>query len=116
MRYFQAIFMSLLLGACASVDSIREIEPVFRAEAKQEMVAFRQCVFDAFSGHFTGTQKTQSGVAIGASKAELAVLVEQAEGYVTAYQVPYSLLRQTDLPALATEKCNDDPNVGLFDF
>lgn len=108
--------MALLLGACASVDSIREIEPVFRAEAKQEMAAFRKCVFDALSGNFTGTQKTQNGVAIGASKAELAVLIEQVEGYVTAYKVPYSLLRQTDLPALATEKCNDDPEVGLFDF
>ena len=116
MRYFHTILMFLLLGACASVDSIREIEPVFRAEAKQEMVAFRQCVFDALSGNFTGTQKTQNGVAIGASKAELAVLIEQVGGYVTAYKVPYSLLRQTDLPALATKKCNDDPNVGLFDF
>ena len=92
------------------------MQPVFRAEAKQDMVAFRQCVFDALSGNFTGTQKTMNGVAIGASKAELAVLIEQVDGYVTAYKVPYSLLRQVNLPAMATARCNDDPEVGLFDF
>jgi len=108
------LFTTLIVSGCASIENIRDVEPVFQAEAKQEVIPFRDCVFDALAGNFQGVHKTRNGVVIGANPSKLAVLIEQADGMVTAYKVPYSLLGYFDLPRNAARACNSDPNSGLF--
>ena len=112
---FSAVFIFVFLMGCASVDSIRE-KSVFRAEAKHSVLEFRECVFDALSGVFTFINKTSNGVAMAQSPENVVFLIEQSGGFVTAWEVPFALLRDFDMPELAAEKCNDDPDVGLFDF
>ena len=104
------------LASCVSVDSIRERDPVFRAEAKNDVLDFRECVFDALSGVFTFINKTSNGVVMAESPNNVVFLIEQSDGFVTAWEVPFALVRDFDMPELAAEKCNDDPDVGLFDF
>jgi len=88
---------------------------VFRAPAKQEVIRFRDCVFDALAGTFTQTHKTANGVVIGADKNTIAVLVEQDGSYVSVFKVPYSLTRNFDLPEIAARECNEDADAGVFD-
>ena len=111
-----AVLIFVFFMGCASVDSIREREPVFRAEAKHGVLEFRECVFDALSGVFTFIHKTSNGVTMAQSPENVVFLIEQSGGFVTAWEVPFALLRDFDMPELAAEKCNDDPDVGLFDF
>jgi hypothetical protein len=108
------LITSLIIGGCASIENIRDIEPVFQAKAKQDVISFRNCVFDALAGNFQGVNKTANGVVIGADPSTVGVLIEQEGGNVTAYKVPYSLLRSFDLPRDAAQACNDDPDAGLF--
>ena len=111
-----SVFVFTFLVSCTSVDSIRDREPVFRAEAKHDVLEFRECVFDALSGVFTFINKTSNGVAMAQSPENVVFLIEQSDGFVTAWEVPFALLRDFDMPELAAEKCNDDPDVGVFDF
>lgn len=112
------VFLALILFACsmgcASVDSIRERDPAFRAEAKQDVIEFRDCVFDALVSTFNFINKTSNGVVQTDNFNNIVYLIEQSGGFVTAWESPFWL--GGDVPELAAEKCNDDPDVGLFDF
>ena len=114
------VFLTLILVACstgcASVDSIREGDPVFRAEAKNDVMDFRECVFDALSGVFTFINKTSNGVVMAESPNTVVFLIEQSDGFVTAWEVPFALVRDFDMPELAAESAMMTPDVGLFDF
>ena len=89
--------------------------PIYQAEAKHDPIKFRDCVFDALVGVFPGVvNKTQNGVVIGGDRNAVSVLIEQREGLVTAYKVPYSLIQQKHLPKDATQACNENPDAGLF--
>ena len=108
MKRLLAICLSpIILVGCASVDTIRDVEPKYRAKANYDVVTFRQCVFDQLTGRQSEIRQTEIGVVSAESRNELAFIIEQADGYVTVYKGLFSTAGY--LPEWATKKCNNAP-------
>ena len=108
MKRLLAICLSpIILVGCASVNSIPDVEPKYRAKANYDVVTFRECVFDHLTGRQSEIRKTEIGVVSAESRNELAFIIEQEDGYVSVYKGQFSMAGY--LPEWATEKCNNGP-------
>ena len=108
MKRLLAICLSpIILGGCASVNSIPDVEPKYRAKANYDVATFRECVFDHLTGRQSEIRQTEIGVVSAESRNELAFIIEQEDGYVTVYKGPFSMAGY--LPEWATKKCNNAP-------
>ena len=106
-RFLTQCLYSIVLVGCTSVESVQDEAPAYRAEAKQDVVTFRQCLFNLLTGRHAKIRQTESGVISAESRDGLGFIIEQVDGYVTVYKGQRGMTGY--LPEWAAKRCNDAP-------